>query len=45
MTLKFRKLRLRNWKNFAQVDMDIQDRVSLVGPNALGKSGAFKKMR
>ena len=35
--LTIRRLRLRNWKNFADVDVAIEDRVFLVGPNASGK--------
>jgi recombinational DNA repair ATPase RecF len=38
MTLKLRHLHARNWKNFAQIDVDLRDRVFLVGPNASGKS-------
>jgi predicted ATPase len=36
--LKFRRLQLRNWKNFAHVEVELQNRVFLVGPNASGKS-------
>lgn len=39
---------LRNWKNFAKVDMDLQGRAFLVGPNASGKSNfldAFRFLR
>ena len=46
--LKIRRLRLRNWKNFADVDAAIQDRVFLVGANASGKSNfldAFRFLR
>lgn len=32
------RLILRNWKNFLQVDVPLEDRVFLVGPNASGKS-------
>ena len=48
MSLRFRKLRLQNWKNFEQVEVDIQDRIFLVGPNASGKSNfldAFRFLR
>lgn len=48
MTIKFRSVRLKNWKNFAQVQADIRDRVFLVGPNASGKSNfldAFRFLR
>lgn len=43
--LKIRKLRLRNWKNFADVDVSIKDRVFLVGPNASGKSNFLDVFR
>lgn len=38
MTIKLRSLRVKNWKNFAQIDVELRDRVFLVGPNASGKS-------
>ena len=46
--LKIRKLRLRNWKNFLDVEVAIRDRVFLVGANAAGKSNfldAFRFLR
>jgi predicted ATPase len=46
--MKIRRLTLRNWKNFAQAEAKIQDRVFLVGPNASGKSNfldAFRFLR
>lgn len=46
--LKIRKLRLRNWKNFLDVEIAIEDRVFLVGANASGKSNfldAFRFLR
>ena len=46
--LRFRRLRLRNWKNFLQVDVALQDRLFLVGANASGKSNfldAFRFLR
>ncbi|MBM4287473.1 MAG: chromosome segregation protein SMC [Deltaproteobacteria bacterium] len=46
--LRFANIRLKNWKNFAQVDVDIKNRVILVGPNASGKSNfldAFRFLR
>ena len=46
--LRFRRLRLRNWKNFRQVDVALRDRVFLVGANASGKSNfldAFRFLR
>ncbi len=47
-TMKFRKLTLKNWKNFVSVDVPIPDRLFLVGPNASGKSNfldAFRFLR
>ena len=46
--LRFRRLRLRNWKNFRQVDVALQARLFLVGANASGKSNfldAFRFLR
>lgn len=46
--LRFRSLRLRNWKNFLQVNVALRDRLFLVGANALGKSNfldAFRFLR
>ena len=36
--LSFTHVRLRNWRNFERVDVDLRPRVFLVGPNASGKS-------
>ena len=43
--LRFRNLRLRNWKNFEAVDVELQDRMFLVGPNASGKSNLLDAFR
>lgn len=46
--LRFRSLRLQNWKNFSRVSVSLQDRMFLVGPNASGKSNfldAFRFLR
>lgn len=46
--LRFRKIRLRNWKNFRDVEIPLGNRVFLVGPNASGKSNfldAFRFLR
>ena len=46
--LKIQRLRLRNWKNFLDVEVAIENRVFLVGPNASGKSNfldAFRFLR
>ncbi|MCK9218386.1 MAG: AAA family ATPase, partial [Firmicutes bacterium] len=31
-------IKLQNWKNFQRVDVDLQERMFIVGPNAAGKS-------
>lgn len=43
--MKIRKLTLRNWKNFAQAEAQIHDRLFLVGPNASGKSNLLDAFR
>ncbi len=43
--LRFRKLRLKNWKNFEAVEVDLQNRMFLVGPNASGKSNLLDALR
>jgi len=42
---RFTRLRLQNWKNFAAVDVKLQNRVFLVGPNASGKSNLLDALR
>jgi predicted ATPase len=41
----FQSLRLRNWKNFARVEVELRSRVFLVGPNASGKSNFLDVFR
>ena len=43
--LGFQRIHLQNWKNFAQIDVVIQNRVLLVGPNASGKSNLLDVLR
>jgi predicted ATPase len=43
--LRFRKLWLKNWKNFVRVEVEIADRLFLVGPNASGKSNFLDVFR
>ena len=43
--LRFRRLRLRNWKNFLQVDVAVGNRLFLVGANAAGKSNLLDAFR
>jgi len=45
MALKFHAMLLRNWKNFAAVELAIRDRLFLVGPNASGKSNLLDAFR
>lgn len=43
--LRFTYVRLENWRNFTHVDVDLQRRVFLVGPNASGKSNLLDVFR
>jgi predicted ATPase len=43
--LMFCRVALKNWKNFANVDVNIQNRAFLVGPNASGKSNFLDVFR
>ena len=43
--LRFRRLRLKNWRNFRGVDIEVQDRMFLVGANAAGKSNLLDAFR
>jgi len=44
-TLRFIHIRLENWRNFRQVEVDLGQRVFLVGPNASGKSNFLDVFR
>src|SRR5215813_5518090 len=39
------RLSLRNWRNFRHIDIDLTDRVFIVGPNASGKSNLLDAIR
>ena len=43
--LGFRRLRLKNWKNFRDADVEVRDRMFLVGANAVGKSNLLDVFR
>jgi len=44
-SLRFSTLWLQNWKNFARIEVELQNRVFLVGPNAAGKSNLLDVFR
>jgi predicted ATPase len=43
--IRLSQLRLANWRNFVQVDVPLQGRVFLIGPNASGKSNLLDSIR
>lgn len=43
--LRFARIALNNWRNFTQVEVELQRRVFLVGPNASGKSNFLDAFR
>jgi predicted ATPase len=43
--LRLTALHLENWRNFTLVDVDLQQRVFIVGPNASGKSNLLDACR
>jgi predicted ATPase len=46
--MRFSKIHLENWRNFTRVDVPLQQRMFLIGPNASGKSNfldAFRFLR
>lgn len=45
MQLRFSTLTLRNWRNFKEVEVDLERRVFVVGPNAAGKSNLLDVFR
>ncbi len=44
-TLRFTHVQLTNWMNFAAMDVELQQRVFVVGPNAAGKSNLLDAFR
>ncbi len=43
--LRLNHLELKNWRNFRSVDIDIADRLFIIGPNASGKSNLIDALR
>ena len=43
--LRFTKVHLENWRNFSHVDVELPQRVFVVGPNASGKSNLLDVFR
>lgn len=43
--MRFTRIELGNWRNFTRVDVELQRRVFLVGPNASGKSNMLDVFR
>ena len=43
--LRFSRIRLENWRNFGAADVELAQRVFLVGPNASGKSNFLDVFR
>ncbi|MBA7596200.1 hypothetical protein ES703_03169 [subsurface metagenome] len=43
--MRISRLELRNWKNFRKVDVELSNRVFIVGPNACGKSNLLDVFR
>ncbi len=43
--MKFRELRLKNWRNFGNVNFELADRMFIIGANAAGKSNLLDVFR
>lgn len=43
--MEISRIRLKNWRNFRQVDVSVAQRVFIVGPNASGKSNFLDALR
>ncbi len=43
--MQFTRLKLKNWRNFTQVDLELRERLFVTGPNASGKSNLLDAFR
>lgn len=43
--MHFTRLKLKNWRNFTHVDLRLEDRLFITGPNASGKSNLLDAFR
>ena len=43
--MKLTHVELRNWRNFAHIEFDLNTRLFVVGPNASGKSNLLDALR
>ena len=39
------RLKLQNWRNFKEIEVELRDRVFVIGPNASGKSNLLDVFR
>ena len=43
--MQFTRLKLKNWRNFTRVDLELRERLFITGPNASGKSNLLDAFR
>lgn len=43
--MQFTRLKLKNWRNFTKVDLELSERLFITGPNASGKSNLLDAFR
>ncbi|MDP1827611.1 MAG: AAA family ATPase [Archangium sp.] len=45
MSIQFTRLALSNWRNFRSVELELQERMFVVGPNAAGKTNLLDALK